>query len=102
MSDLGYALTIRILKCPGFRMLPKVESSCAEFHQEASHLQSRKFLLPSLPHKDTEGAGENTGSVGVVGERCCRSASICYSSVFQLQPQSGKRVIEFVVVVGSS
>lgn len=50
-------------------MLPKVESSCAEFHLEVSHLQSRKFLLPSLPHKDTEGAGESPGSVGVMGEK---------------------------------
>lgn len=78
-------------------MLPRVESSCAELHLDFSHLQSRKSLLPSLPHRDTEGPRENTESWWCGWKAAERRAAV----LFPLQLRPGKRVIEFVAAAGA-
>lgn len=68
-------------------MLPKVESSCVEFHQEVSHLQGREFLLPHYLTRTqrvqertlgvleswVKGAAETQASVTVLYVSCSRS-----------------------------
>lgn len=54
-----------------FQYAAKVENHCSKIHLEFSHLQNRKkkknpCSLPSLPHKDIEGKGENNWKVLVL------------------------------------
>lgn len=68
------------LKMPcWFESAAAVESSCARFRLEFSHLPSRRSLLPSLPPKDTEGRRQDTECSVVAGKAAESEGLLCLS-----------------------